>query len=220
MIRVNLLRDKTETAATSAVGDLGTRTYQEILSSKSGVKKRPLEFLSNTELNPAIKLLIMVVPVALFYFYEMQERNSAQAKVSHIMAEVNQTKTIRDEKKVLVDAINVFKAEYDARMPILNEFKLISKEKLHGIKILDQLQDLIPPQTWVTDVTLDRSQIDIAGIATSDKELTAFQKNFEDSIYFENILIYGSIESKAENGDTIHNFKMKANFSKEVLGGG
>lgn len=212
MIRVNLLRDKTEVAPVEHLKSVGKKTYKEIL----GVGK---EGFVEPEINPALKILMMVLPLALMYLYEMKIKKDAQVKVSRITAEVQQTETIRDEKKIIVDGINQLKQDYEYRVPILNEFKKISKEKLHGIKILDQLQDLLPPQIWVTEVYLDRVQIDIAGVSTSDKELTVFQRNFEDSAYFENILIYNSIESKTDRGDTIISFKMKANFTSEVLGG-
>lgn len=222
MIRVNLLRDKTETPATDPHGNLGTTTYKEILSMKSGGGGGGSFGYSGggAEVGPVIKLLIIVVPVVLLYLYEMKINKDAQVRVSHIMSELEKTKTIRDEKKVLVDAINVYKGEFEARLPILNEFKLISKEKLHGIKILDQLQDLLPAQIWVTQVDLNRTQIDITGFSISDQELTVFQKNLEDSIYFENILIYNSIETKSDSGDIVISFKMKANFSNGVIGGG
>ena len=212
MIRVNLLRDKTEAAPVEHLQNVGKKTYKEIL----GVTR---DGFVEPEINPALKILFMVLPLALMYLYEMKIKKDAQAKVSRITAEVQQTETIRDEKKIIVDGINQLKSEYEYRVPILNEFKKISKEKLHGIKILDQLQDLLPPQIWVTEVDLDRVRIDIAGVSTSDKELTVFQRNFEDSAYFENILIYNSIESKTDRGDSIISFKMKANFTTEVLGG-
>jgi hypothetical protein len=213
LIKVNLLRDKTNTTDVAHLANVGKKTYKEIL----GVKK---DGFVEPEVSPAIKILIMVVPLGLFYLYEMKIQKDAQQKVSRITAEIQQTEGIRDEKKQLVSAITNLKREYDVRLPILNEFKKISKEKVHGVKMLDQLQDLLPPELWVTEVDLDRTQIDIAGISTSDKQLTIFQKNLEDSIYFENILIYNSIENKVESGDSNISFKMKANFSKEVLGGG
>ncbi len=212
MIRVNLLRDKTEATSVEQLSDVGKKTYKEILHIKGG--------FTEPEIGPALKLVIMVIPLVVIYLYEMKVKNDAQANVSRITAEVQQTETIRDQKKAILDSINLLKREYEYRLPILNEFKKISKEKLHGIKILDQLQDLLPGQIWVTEVDLDRSKIDIAGVSTSDKELTVFQKNFEDSIYFDNILIYNSIESKTQSGDSIISFRMKANFSREVLGGG
>lgn len=212
MIRVNLLRDKTDVAPVEQLANVGKKTYKEILGVSSDGFVEP-------EINPALKILIMVLPLVLLYLYEMKIKKDAQVKVSRITAEVQQTETIRDEKKIIVDGINLLKTELEYRVPILNEFKKISKEKLHGIKILDQLQDLLPPQIWVTEIDLDRTRIDIAGVSTSDKELTVFQRNFEDSAYFENILIYNSIESKTDRGDSIISFKMKANFTSEVLGG-
>lgn len=211
MIRVNLLRDKTDVAPVDPLKNVGKKTYKEILLIGEGY--------SEPEINPLIKVLMMVIPLALLYFYEMKIKSDAQEKVSRITAEVQQTETIRDQKKVIVDSLALLKTEYEYREPILNEFKKISKEKLHGIKILDQLQDLLPTQIWVTEVDLDRSRIDIGGVSTSDKDLTTFQRNFEDSIYFDNILIYNSIESKTERGDSLITFKMRANFTPEVLGG-
>lgn len=213
MIKVNLLRDKTTVAeAEKSSGPVVKKSYVGILSNKGGGG------YAEPEVGPMVKLLIMLIPVASFYLYEMKLQSDAAKKVSRITDEVAQTTTIRDQKKQIVDTLNVFKAEYEVRVPILNEFKLISKEKLHGIKILDQLQDLIPPKIWLTEIDLDRTRIDISGISASDKELTVFQRNFEDSV-FENILIYNSIESKTERGDTIISFRMKANFKNGVISG-
>ncbi len=212
MIKVNLLKDKTDQAHTGAIENTSHRGYKDILSIGDN--------FAEPEVGPAIKLLIIVIPVALFYFYEMKIKKDAQVKVSRITEEVQRTQTIRDEKKTIVDALSLLKTEYDYRKPILDEFKKISYEKLHGIKILDQLQDLLPTQIWVTSVDLDRTRIDVAGYSVSDKALTVFQKNFEDSAYFRNILIYNSIEEKTQNGDSVTSFKMKANFNAEARRGG
>lgn len=213
MIKVNLLKDRTSQAQVDTLGPVGKKTYKEILSISSDGFNEP-------EINPLVKLLIMLVPVALMYLYEYKVTKESQEKVSKITLEVQQTEAIRDEKKTLVDGVNLLKAELDARKPLIAEFRKIGVEKLQGIKVLDQLQDLIPIQIWVTEVVLNRTQIDITGISTSDKELNVFQQNFEDSVFFDNILIYNSIETKSERGDNLISFRMRANVSAEVQRGG
>lgn len=213
MIKVNLLKDRTSQAPVDALGPVGKKTYKEILSIGSDGFNEP-------EINPLVKLLIMLVPVALMYLYEYKVTKESQEKVSKITLEVQQTEAIRDEKKVLVDGVNLLKAELEARKPLIAEFRKIGVEKLQGIKVLDQLQDLIPIQIWVTEVVLNRTQIDITGISTSDKELNVFQQNFEDSVFFDNILIYNSIETKSDRGDNLISFRMRANVSAEVQRGG
>ncbi len=212
MIKVNLLKDKT-TVEVDPLASVGKKTYKEILSIGSDGFVEP-------EINPIVKICIMLLPVALLYFYEYKITKEAKEKVSRITTEVQQTEAIRDQKKLLVDSVLLLKAETEARKPLITEFRKISVEKLQGIKVLDQLQDLIPLQIWITEVILNRSQIDITGVSTSDKELNVFQKNFEDSVYFDNILIYNSIESKSDRGDSLISFKMRANVSMEARSGG
>lgn len=213
MIKVNLLRDRTDIPDVDPLHSVGRKTYKEIL----GVGK---ESFGEPEINPLFKLVMMILPVALLYGYEIKIKKDAQEKVSKIAAEVEQTREISNQKKKQVEDISEIKREAEARLALLKEFRSISKEKLHGIKILDQLQDLVPAQIWITGLSLDRQRIDLAGTATSAKVLENFQKNFEDSAYFSNILIYNSEESKTEKGDLVINFRMKAGFSVGVLSGG
>lgn len=213
MIKVNLLRDKTSQDQVDQLGQVGKKTYKEILLIGSDGFTEP-------EIHPLVKILIMLLPVGLMYYYEITMTDKSRQKVSQITQEIQQTEAIRNEKKTLVNNVQILRAELDARKPLLNEFKKISLQKLQGVKILDHLQDLIPSQIWVTEVLLNRSQIDIAGVSTSDNELNLFQKNFEGSPFFDNILIYNSIETKSELGDSLISFKMKASVISEVPRGG
>lgn len=208
MIKVNLLTDRSlDKSSNKLVGKL---TYNEIL--KIGGGKGPKK-----EEGPALKLLILILPIALLYGYEKYIHKRAKERVAFITAELLSIETLRDEKRAQVAVIEKQKKELEVRQPILKELKKISQEKIQGVIVMDRLQDLIPYQVWLSDVTYNRFQLDISGFAVTDNDLTLFQKNFEDSNFFTDILIYNSVESKTENANYVA-FKMKANYLEKIGG--
>lgn len=209
MIKVNLLRDRTQENA-DIPANAGQMSYAEILQrNKAG---GPIKLGMNFP--PSLKLLIIVLPLLLVVGFEKFTSYKNGQAISGLLQQLSKVERDRESARVTVAKIREREAELEASRTLLNGFRKIDTDRLLPIRVLDAIQDLLPFQVWLRTIMLERTSINVDGVAVSENDLTLFQQNLEASEYFDNILIYNQQELRNEVGRYV-SFKLKA-----TVGGG
>ena len=213
MIKVNLLRDRTqENLAVPA--NANQLSYGEILQrNKAG---GPIKL--GLELPPSMKLLIIVLPLISIIAVEKYTVSRNNNAISGLLQQLSRAERQREESREAVAKIRVRESELDASRTLLNDFRQIDKDRLLPIKVLDAIQDLLPFQVWLNNVQLERTGINVEGVAVSENDLTQFQQNLEASQYFNNILIYNQQELRNEVGRYV-SFRLRAGIMEGSASG-
>ncbi|MCO5114266.1 MAG: PilN domain-containing protein [Bdellovibrionaceae bacterium] len=213
MIKVNLLRDRTqENLAIPA--NANQLSYGEILQrNKAG---GPIKL--GLELPPSMKLLIIVLPLISIIAVEKYTVSRNNNAISGLLQQLSRAERQREESREAVAKIRVRESELDASRTLLNDFRQIDKDRLLPIKVLDAIQDLLPFQVWLNNVQLERTGINVEGVAVSENDLTQFQQNLEASQYFNNILIYNQQELRNEVGRYV-SFRLRAGIMEGSVSG-
>lgn len=203
MIKVNLLLDHTEE---KVEGTMGQMSYAEVL--KRNKDGGPIKL--GIDVPPAAKLLIIALPMILLFGFEKYKNNANNKAMGSLVTRHESIKQQREQRIKEAEGIRDLEAELKANKALLAEFRKIDEERLLPIRVLDNLQDILPFQVWLTTVDLSRVSINVNGVSVSENDLTQFQQNLDDSPFFRNILIYNSVEQRSEAGRYV-SFKLRAN---------
>ena len=82
----------------------------------------------------------------------------------------------------------------------INVIAELSKRRLEEVIALDNLQQLIPQRIWLTEVKLENHKMNMHGFAISENDISEFIKNLDDSVFFTNVNLSGTVESRSDQG--------------------
>lgn len=215
MIKVNLLNDRS-LKKNEEIANVGKMSYADVL--KMGRSRSSGGGFANDDEVPMIyKVAAIALPVVLLFLYEKKATSDANKIMSQLTVDMQNVEEIKRQKEEIIAATKNTSLELEASRAVLKELQNIDYFRLMAIRALDNLQDIMPYQVWLQSVDMDRNSINIDGVAVSDNDLTQFQQNLEQSIYFKDILIYNSMELKAGGGKYV-GFKLRANLG-DLSGG-
>tara|TARA_Y100000780_G_C13695267_1_gene421342 strand:- start:10242 stop:10844 length:603 start_codon:yes stop_codon:yes gene_type:complete len=147
-----------------------------------------------------LKLVILIIPVLALYGYEFYDEgigaNTLKAKQKQVERltielagfgkQVAEVRKIKEEKNRLTSRIDTIKE--------------ISKERLSNAKALDALHDIVPPQAWLKNLSIENGKVKIVGEATEDLVVSQLLRNLDESIYFKDVKLLSSTEVRKAGG--------------------
>lgn len=197
MIKVNLLKG----TGGSRQGTSGTSVDTNLSEFDFGPKKT----------NSKVKLLLLIVPIISIlgfrqynYFMAKNELETFKKKNQEVSnrlreldAAVKEVERFQEEKRKLTNQIEVIKR--------------LSKERLRNVKSLDALQTLIPGKAWINSLKVLDTKLEIEGFADNDIVISEFMQSLDSSIYFKEITLVSSEESKKDKG-SLKKFILRCNL--------
>ena len=93
--------------------------------------------------------------------------------------------------------VKLKKKKIDSRIDTIKE---ISKERLSNAKALDALHDIVPPQAWLKNLSIENGKVKIVGEATEDLVVSQLLRNLDESIYFKDVKLLSSTEVRKAGG--------------------
>jgi type IV pilus assembly protein PilN len=188
MIRVNLLRN-----AILDPTEKRSRFRKITLSLGDGAAR-----ISQTALAGRITLFLLpAICVLLFRYYNSYVAKGELEEVTAQNTEVQQRLTTLEAAVQELTRFKEEKAKLDAKLEVI---KQLSRERLKNVKSLDALQSIIPNQAWLTNLKFNQTKVEIDGLATDDIVIAEFMRTLESSIYFADVVLVSSTDSKKESG--------------------
>lgn len=201
MIRINLLKDVG--GGVSTYGSAGPDSATAVTQSAEKVEGGDFQLL--------LKLGVLLVPGLFIYFYNSytdfigqrlnnslnQEITAVQEKMKTYEPGLKDIEKFQEEKRKL-----------DEQLSVIRE---LSKERLKNVKAMDKLQEIIPQKAWIVSFKINGNKVDLDGFASDDIVIAEFMKSLEESIYFANVALESSSESKRDEG-VMKRFVIKCNL--------
>jgi Tfp pilus assembly protein PilN len=190
MIRVNLLRNFGKAAAPSANTSVGEGFGATIVGSAPASSQNEM----------VLKVVFLILPLLGVWGYGMyidsekaNELKKVQGQMQAMQAEVTR---LQPE----IEAVDRFKKEKAQLQRQINTIKDLSKSRLQNVKALDAFHDIVPPKAWLTKLKFEGSAVTIEGYAKEDSVVVGFMKGLKTSIFFTNVRLIKTVESKSKDG--------------------
>lgn len=160
-------------------------------------------------------LMILLVPLAL-YGYEYMNLPELSAKLRSKNTLLTSLTQKNEQAKGAVEEIKKFKEDQARLQKQIDTLDGLQKERLREVKILDNLQKDIPEKLWLTKIEFQEINLIIAGVTTSDSELTALMENLSKSVFLKEVNLVRSSESQTERG-LVKKFEIVCVLDRPVL---
>lgn len=181
MIKVNLLQKNHYKSAGPA-------------DSSSSVDLEDLQFKKEIQKQFLIRVLVIVLAPFGFYSYERNIISSLESKERSLIPQLEELRAFNAKASQIKAEVDKFKEDelkIQTRIQALNS---ISRQRLNEIKILDFLQQVIPEKVWLSEVDFKDGQIQIAGYAASNDEVSKFQEVLTRSAFLKDVNLSSSRE--------------------------
>jgi type IV pilus assembly protein PilN len=126
---------------------------------------------------------------------EIEQKEQELARLEKI------TKEVKD--------LEVKEAEYNNKINVIANLK---KNKLGPVRILDDLNNAVPQQAWVTQIKEEGGLLRIDGKSIDDQTIAGFMRELEKSDYF-NAIDLGETRQSDEKGAKIKIFSLNTTVS-------
>lgn len=185
MIRVNLLRN------ISAGDEKTSQGYTQTYVATADSPERAM----------AIKIAIAVIPSLAFFGFRFYKISEVRAELNAVSLKNNQVLAQLETLAPAVKELDRFKEEEKHLKDQLEVIKGLSKERLKVVKSLTAIPDLMPPKAWITYLNIsENNKVKIDGLAVDDIVVADFLKNLNASIYYTNVVLTSSEETKTRGG--------------------
>lgn len=169
---------------------------------------------SKVEQNPSLVFFIASWLGTLFVFFAacLFWKISLVSSISNL-EEKNKNLKIEqeklDEKTKKVNDIEQIKKDLNEKLKVID---ILKKNKLGPVKLLDELNIIIPSKVWLESIEEVNKNIKIVGKSLDDQSLSSFMKMLEKSKYFKNVDLNYSKQFYLEDVK-IKDFEIKAKVS-------
>ncbi|HWU43476.1 MAG TPA: PilN domain-containing protein, partial [Bdellovibrio sp.] len=200
MIKINLANAPTAAAAPTLNASLGVSegfvSTEE--TRKEGVKR----------------LLIMLLPVAGLYAYQMQNIPQKQGELSAKTKVLNDLTVYNGKASASVAEIKKFKEDQEVIEARIAALDKISKDRRREIRVLDLIQLKIPEKAWTTQIKIVSEKVTIQGLALSNTEYNNFMQSLSRSVFLVDVLPGGVTETTVD-GTTLLKFELSCLLEKQ-----
>lgn len=201
MIRINLARSTVATSPIAQGGGSSAGSSAAALGAGMGA-------------HPGVKLVaIFLLPLAI-YIYEKRELgikknilNVENAKLEKIKAEVNKYGAV-------TAAVEDLKKERNKLQQRLEVIASISRKRASKILTLNEIQRIIPEDTWLDSIKIDEGKIVIDGLSRVPSSVQVFVEKLAQLKFLKSAVNKGVTRTKL--GDTnLHKFTVEAEIKEE-----
>lgn len=201
MIRVNLLQSYT---GTTKVSPTGTVIPGESAASGGG----GLRSSSQEQAEAIGKIVLLFVPLVLVVSFEFYNTGELQRKETLVSAELATARAKIETLKPQVEAVKRFQENKQELESKIGAIRTISKERLKNVKALDNLQAIIPPKVWLTELTIKGTLVTMKGAAIEDIDVSQFMASLDESVFFSNVVLK-SVESDRTKTGVLKKFTIE-----------
>ncbi|MHB8095379.1 MAG: PilN domain-containing protein [Candidatus Aminicenantales bacterium] len=174
MIRINLLKPETKDVRETSADRMP----------EAGARKSPQ--IGN------LILLLLVVGIGAFYFYQ----NKAMNQEKELLSQAQQEKSKLQYVIAKLDELQKQKDSLQMKIGLINQLK--SQQDM-AVRIMDDLSRSLPDWIWLTEFTYDAKGIQIKGNALSNNLLADFISNLEATPYFDSVNLISSTQRTVKN---------------------
>ena len=156
--------------------------------------------VSEIQRQGALRLVIIFLfPLAL-YLYEFQLIPDLQSTLASKQKVLQSLTQKNEQAKGAVEEIKKFKEDQEKLQKQIDTLEGLRKERLKEVKMMDNLQKDIPEKVWLTKIDFQETKLALAGLATSDAELTQFMENLSRSVFLHDVNLVRSEEQSTDKG--------------------
>lgn len=188
MIEVNLLRGFSQDAA--AVNDSTFTMNTNMTGQKVVFDAKDI----------AIKVVLLIIPVLIVMGYEKYDEQKGKVKLNFIRNEVNKLTASLGKYGKQVQEVRRIQEEKKRLDGRINTIVDLSKDRLTNAKALNALHEVVPPEAWIEDMSINQGAVIFKGKATDDLTVSQFLRNLNESIYFEDVSLKSTKERSSSSG--------------------
>lgn len=134
-----------------------------------------------------------IIPILLFVI-ESQTIPSYQSELAQKQKRLVELQSISAKGKDSVAEIKKFKEQQARLQAQVNSIEQLKKDRLREVRILDTMQKEMPEKLWLSKVDLKDGKMNLAGVAGTDPDLTAFMDVLSRSAYLKEVNLIRSNE--------------------------
>ena len=135
-------------------------------------------------------IVLVFIGCGALYVQKMTAVNSVNDEI----AVINQKNKDLRKKIGQVKDFEKKKAELEQKLVVLQTLKAGKSGPVH---LLDELSAALPEKLWLTKFSEKGGRINLAGVADSENTVAVFMRNLESSLYYENIELSVTEQTKA-----------------------
>lgn len=141
--------------------------------------------------------VIVVIPLAVYIYHEMKmselsgQRDKVQAEANSVNTELKNSNTELQKVKTLSDEAKKLKERLD-------ELRKLARGRTREIRIIDELQIVLPAKTYLNSLEINDQTILLSGASDSREAIGALLRDLEQSPIFTNTLLKNSLEATVE----------------------
>lgn len=155
---------------------------------------------SSDQKTMATKLVYLLVPVILLIVWEQYSVGELNNQMNLMRAQVNQKTGQLSKYGPQVEAVRKIKEEKVQLDGRVEAIKNLSQERLTLVRAMDALHNITPKEVWLDEIQLKGKGFVITGFASEDLVVSRFMQNLEESIFFNEIILVGTEESRSSDG--------------------
>lgn len=196
MLKVNLLVDKSapkqaKKVSSSATSGSNSTNFKDIFG-------EGLEVKNETDVQGQVLKFILIVGFAGGLFaYEKIQLNKNTKAIAAKNAELNEIKTLLDEKTQSVAGLEELKSQQKEQNEYISQVKSKMIERMHVLKGLDFIQSAVVKDLWLKSVEYDDGAFTLAGLFLQKSSLDKFYDNLNKVPIFKKSLIIKDSESSS-----------------------
>jgi Tfp pilus assembly protein PilN len=181
MIKVNLLQQN-HTRSSSSVD----ATAQVDLEDSQFKKEIQKQFL--------LRILVVCLAPFGFYAYEKNIISSLESRERSLIPQLEELRAFNAKASQIKAEVDKFKEDETKIQTRIQALNSLSKQRLNEIKILDFFQQVIPEKVWLSEVEFKDGQVQVAGYAANNDEISRFQEVLTKSAFLKNVNLVNSRE--------------------------
>lgn len=163
MIRVNLARGR-----------------KQVTKSEFGVDFRGVDLGEAAEQKQAlVRILMMLILPAGIYAYYDYTLPEKQAAIQQTKQQIETVSQYNAKVATSVEEIKKLKTQLEEVEKKTNAIEKLSSDRLTAVQTLDYIQQNMPEKMWLTHVEFSVDKFIIAGLSSSDIEITNFMESLQ-----------------------------------------
>lgn len=155
------------------------------------------------------KLLVILLFPAGLYFYEQQNIPSIRGELSRQQRLLTDLQAFNAKAEGSVNEIKKIKEDEKKIQSRISALEKIAKDRFREVKIMDLFQQVIPEKVWLTRVDIKDGKVLLAGLSTSDIDISTFMESLSKSVFLQEVVLVSSSEH-IQNGMTLKKFEISS----------
>ncbi len=190
MIRINLVENRV--AVNPAAVEVGDDV--EVQSFDTQHLQRLLSF--GSRINKAILVVIIFVPITVFYGFEQWNLERLSTKLQGVQADVQNVQGQLDSRKEDYDELKKLEANIAFVEGHLQVLKGLSDVRLREIKFIDSIQNIMPKDVWLSSWQYSDGNFDMNGQGMSYDVVDEFVSRMRQDKFYKTVLLKSSQEQQ------------------------